>query len=99
MGPVRQYTAEPSDEPLTLHIYPGADGRFSLYEDDGTSFRYERGEFMRLECVWEEASRTLKLRAATGTKTPIGKKVNVQAIDRETSQLVTLTERGTTVQL
>jgi alpha-glucosidase (family GH31 glycosyl hydrolase) len=99
MGPVRQYTAEPSDEPFTLHIYPGADGRFSLYEDDGTSFRYERGEFMRLECVWEEASRTLKLRAATGTKTPIGKKVNVQAIDRETAQLVTLTERGTTVQL
>jgi alpha-glucosidase (family GH31 glycosyl hydrolase) len=36
-GPVRQYAREPVDEPLTLQIYPGADGCFVLY--DGVSFR------------------------------------------------------------
>src|SRR5262249_11958401 len=35
MGPVRQYTGEEVDGPLSLRVYPGADGRFQLYEDDG----------------------------------------------------------------
>ena len=39
MGPVKQYTSEPSDEPLTLVVYPGADGASSWYEDDGTIVR------------------------------------------------------------
>ncbi len=45
MGPVRQYAMEPSEEPVTLHVYPGADGQFSWYEDDGISFGYQQGRF------------------------------------------------------
>ena len=47
MGPVKQYTEEPSDEPMTLVVYPGTDGVSSLYEDDGHSFDYRTGLFSR----------------------------------------------------
>ena len=47
MGPVKQYADEPSDEPTTLVVYPGADGTSMLYEDDGISFAHRRGEWMR----------------------------------------------------
>jgi alpha-glucosidase (family GH31 glycosyl hydrolase) len=99
IGPVLQHTAEPSDEPLTLQVYPGADGQFAMYEDDGTSFRYEQGDFIRLDCTWEDASRTLRVAAADGTKLPAGKRMKVQAMDNGTIQLVTLTDRGLAVQL
>jgi alpha-glucosidase (family GH31 glycosyl hydrolase) len=62
-GPVKQHTAQSSSEPLTLTIYPGADGKSWLYEDDGVSFEYERGEFARTELLWSESSRTLRLTA------------------------------------
>jgi alpha-glucosidase (family GH31 glycosyl hydrolase) len=38
MGPMRQYTSDPVEGPLTLTVYPGADGSFQLYEDDGMTF-------------------------------------------------------------
>jgi len=49
LGPVRQYAEEPVDAPLTLIVYPGADGASSLYEDDGKTFAYRKGEWMRIE--------------------------------------------------
>jgi alpha-glucosidase len=43
MGPDLRFTAEKPLDPLTLHLYPG-EGTFTLYEDDGHTFAYERGE-------------------------------------------------------
>jgi len=68
MGPVRQYTGEPVDEPLTLVVYPGADGVGSVYEDDGISFGYRRGEWSRLLSRWTDAGRRLSLRLADGSQ-------------------------------
>jgi alpha-glucosidase/alpha-D-xyloside xylohydrolase len=99
MGPVRLHTAEPSEEPVILQVYPGADGQFTLYEDDGTSFRYERGDLIRIDCSWEQAVRTLRLRPADGTTPPVGKKMKIQAMDSGKTQLVTLTASGLTIQL
>jgi alpha-glucosidase (family GH31 glycosyl hydrolase) len=62
-GPIKQFTAEPASEALTLTIYAGSDGEFFLYEDDGVSFRYEQGEFIRTELRWTESTRTLLLKA------------------------------------
>jgi len=66
-GPVKQHTAEKSDR-LTLVIYPGADGSFLLYEDDGKSFDYRRGEWMGLEIGWNDARRAVSLQLAEGSK-------------------------------
>ena len=40
MGPVKQYVDEPVDGPLTVTVYPGADGAFAMYDDDGRTFEY-----------------------------------------------------------
>src|SRR5207237_4503963 len=68
LGPVKQYADEPSDEPTALIVYPGTDGTSVLYDDDGTSFSYRRGEFMRLVMSWNDAQRKLTLRLAPNTK-------------------------------
>ncbi len=68
LGPVKQYTADPVDAPLTLVVYPGADGRASVYEDDGHSFGYQRGGWMRILTEWNDARRTLRLSLADGSR-------------------------------
>jgi alpha-glucosidase (family GH31 glycosyl hydrolase) len=99
LGPVRQYATEPSEESVTLRVYPGADGRFSWYEDDGSSFRYRQGEFTRIECAWEDASRRLTLTWAEGSRPSPGKKVKIQAMDKGPGQVVTLTNHRSVIQL
>jgi alpha-glucosidase/alpha-D-xyloside xylohydrolase len=68
LDPVRQYTEEPVDAPTTLVVYPGADGVSSLYDDDGHSLDYVRGDAMRLTMTWRDADRRLTLRLAPGTR-------------------------------
>ncbi len=68
MGPVKQYTAEKLDSPLDVTVYPGADGSFLLYEDDGSSFNYRKGEWMGIQMAWNDARKALSLRLAAGSK-------------------------------
>jgi alpha-glucosidase/alpha-D-xyloside xylohydrolase len=68
LGPVKQYVGEPSSQPLTISIYPGADASFLFYEDDGRSFDYRRGEWMGIDMQWQDAKRGLTLRLADGSK-------------------------------
>jgi len=68
LGPVRQYTTEPTDEPVSLTIYPGANGAFTLYEDDGRSFDYERGDWMGIDLRWNDAGRVLTVRLTPGSR-------------------------------
>jgi alpha-glucosidase/alpha-D-xyloside xylohydrolase len=67
-GPVRQYTAEPVDEPLTITIYPGADGNAFLYQDDGETFNFRSGEYTRVEMLWHDRARRLDLRLVPGSR-------------------------------
>ncbi len=64
MGPVRQYTDEPSNEPLRLVVYPGSDGEFSLYEDDGDTFDFRQGSFTRIDIKWSNHARELQISVA-----------------------------------
>jgi alpha-glucosidase/alpha-D-xyloside xylohydrolase len=68
MGPVKQFTDEKVDGPLALWVHPGADGAFSLYEDDGKSFDFRKGEFMRVNIAWNDRQRRLSMRLANGSK-------------------------------
>ncbi len=67
LGPVKQHTDEKSDQPLSISIYPGANGSFLLYEDDGKSFNYRKGEWMGIRLSWNDARRVLTLRLADGS--------------------------------
>jgi alpha-glucosidase (family GH31 glycosyl hydrolase) len=59
VDPVRQYTSEPVTEPTTLRIYRGADGQFTLYEDDGISLEYLQGKGSWTRIVWNDRERQL----------------------------------------
>ncbi len=65
-GPERQYTTEKPADPLTLYVYAGADGAYTLYEDDGLTYGYERGACARIPLRWNEATHTLEIGARTG---------------------------------
>lgn len=67
LGPVKQYTGEKVDGPLTVTIYPGADGSFLLYEDDGKSFDYRKGEWMGIQMTWNDSRRVFRLHLAPGS--------------------------------
>jgi alpha-D-xyloside xylohydrolase len=66
-GPELQYADEKAADPITLRVYAGADGRFTLYEDDGASFGYERGQSARIPLQWDEAAHTLTFGARAGS--------------------------------
>ncbi len=68
LGPVKQHTNETVDQPLSISIYPGADGSFLLYEDDGRSFNYRKGGWMGTRLNWNHASRTLTLTLVPGSR-------------------------------
>jgi alpha-glucosidase (family GH31 glycosyl hydrolase) len=67
-GPLRQYTGEQVEGPLTLTLYPGVDGTAFVYEDDGATFNFRDGHFMRLEMEWKDARRQLKFQLTHGSK-------------------------------
>ena len=68
MGPVKQYTDEPVSGPLTITIYPGADGAFLMYEDDGKSFAHRKGAWTGIDFTWHDPSRRLTIRLAKGSR-------------------------------
>ena len=66
-GPELQYTSEKAADPITLFVYAGADGSFTLYEDDGLTYGYEKGASARIPMQWDDAARKLHIGARTGS--------------------------------
>lgn len=66
--PPRQYTDEPNDRPTTLTVYPGADGDFVLYDDDGISLGDAHANWTYL--TWNDQTRSLTIKPREGSKGP-----------------------------
>jgi alpha-D-xyloside xylohydrolase len=66
MGPFIQYSSEKPADPIELRIYRGADGKFTLYEDEGDNYSYEKGKYATIPIFWNEAKRTLEIGKRTG---------------------------------
>ena len=67
LGPVVQYAGEKPDAPIELRIFAGADGAFTLYEDEGDGYRYETGTYAEVPLNWNNTSRTLTIGPRKGT--------------------------------
>ena len=67
LGPVVQHANENPQGPLVVHVFAGADGSFSLYEDQGEDMGHARGEFSRIPMRWFDRSRTFTLGARQGS--------------------------------
>ena len=66
MGPLVQYSTEKPADPIELRIYPGANGSFTLYEDENDSYDYEKGVYATIAFHWNDANRQLTIDARKG---------------------------------
>jgi len=66
MGPVVQ-TAMDKADPMELRIYRGADAEFTLYEDQGDTYNYEKGAYATIHIKWDDQGRRLSIGAREGT--------------------------------
>ena len=101
MGPVKQYTAEPVEGPLSVTVYPGSDGVFQVFEDDGRSFEYRRGGWMGLTLRWTDRTRRLSVSLADGSRMrpPLVRDVEVRVAGSETVRRGQFSGRPITLQL
>ena len=67
LGPEMQYTGEKPWDNLELRLYPGADGTFTLYEDEGDTYRYEQGVYTTIRFDWNDQARTLTIAERQGS--------------------------------
>jgi alpha-D-xyloside xylohydrolase len=67
LGAVIEYVNDQPNAPYEIRIYPGADGQFTLYEDDGKSYRYEAGERATVHLRWDDKRRSLHIDARQGS--------------------------------
>ena len=61
LGPEVQYVGEKAWDNLELRVYPGADGDFTLYEDEGDGYNYEKGIYATITFHWNNKTRTLTI--------------------------------------
>ena len=66
IGPDVQFSDEKRWDNLTLKVYPGADGSFTLYEDEGDTYNYEKGAFTEIPITWNDKNNTLTISARKG---------------------------------
>jgi len=67
MGPDLEYSTEKPADPLEVRIYPGADGDFTLYEDENDNYNYEKGVQATIAMHWDDPHRTLSVAAREGS--------------------------------
>ncbi len=66
-GPALQYTDEKPADPITLYVYGGRNGHFSLYEDEGVNYNYEKGQFTEIDFLYDHLSNTLTIGKRRGS--------------------------------
>jgi len=67
MGKFMQYSDEKPADTLEIRVYPGDDGKFELYEDEGTNYNYEKGKYSIIPFEWNEKKQTLTIGKRQGS--------------------------------
>jgi len=67
IGPAMEWSDEKPADDLLLVVYAGADADFTLYEDDGLTYAYEKGAFSTIGLHWNDAERTLTIGRREGS--------------------------------
>jgi alpha-D-xyloside xylohydrolase len=66
MAKEMQYTGETPLDVLEIRVYKGADGSFSLYEDEGDGYNYEKGKYTSISFNWNEKNQVLTIGSLKG---------------------------------
>lgn len=98
-GPACEHTAGATPEQLTIRVYMGADGAFTLYEDAGTDYTYEQGEYSRIPFSYDDAKHQLTIGSRQGQYAgmPAERQLTVLFIGDHTTCTRTLTYTGAEV--
>ena len=67
LGPAMEWTTEKPADPIELRIYPGADGDFTLYEDENDNYNYEKGAHATIALHWDDGAKTLTVGSREGS--------------------------------
>ena len=65
-GPAMQWSDEKQPELINLYVYAGQNGQFQLYEDEGTNYNYERGQYSTIDISYDDAAKTVSFAARKG---------------------------------
>ncbi len=84
-GPEVQYSTEKKWDNLEIRVYPGADGSFTLYEDENDNYNYENGAFSTIDFEWNDSARQLTISDRNGSYPDmIGKRrFNIVVVDSD----------------
>lgn len=98
-GPEMQYSHEKPASEITLYVYTGQDGAFTLYEDEGVNYNYEKGHYATIPFSYNEAEGTLTLGERTGEFAGMLKErtFNVVKVSKEKPLPFDLKAKGTVV--
>jgi alpha-D-xyloside xylohydrolase len=66
MGPVVEYATQKANKAIELRIYPGANGQFTMYEDENENYNYEKGQYATFTFKWNDKLQQLNISATKG---------------------------------
>lgn len=67
MGPDVQYAQQKPWDMLDIYVYPGANAEFTLYEDEGDNYNYEKGIYSTIQLRWNDSAKQLTIDRRQGT--------------------------------
>jgi alpha-D-xyloside xylohydrolase len=100
-GPEMEWSDEKPAELINLYVYAGQNGRFRLYEDEGTNYNYERGKYATIDITYDDAAKTVSFGARKGSFNGMlkNRRFNVVLISQDAPKALNLDNpEGTMVQ-
>ena len=66
VGPEMEWSDQKKAELIDLYVYAGKDGSYTLYEDEGTNYNYEKGKYAMIDFKYNDAKKTITIAARKG---------------------------------
>jgi len=67
MGPFEQFATQKQGQPVEIRVYSGADGHFTLYDDQGNNYNYKNGAYSLISFKWDNSQRTMTISKRQGS--------------------------------
>ena len=101
IDPVEQYAGEKPPSDLEIRVYPGADGDFSMYEDEGTNYNYEKGMRSIIHFHWNDKGRELLIEQRSGQFSGMlqSRQLEILAVDSSSARPVLYNGKKITIRL
>ena len=92
VGPEMEWSDQKKPELIDLYVYAGKDGSYTLYEDEGTNYNYEKGKYATIDFQYDDAQKTLTIGARKGSFDGMLQKrrFNIILVDQKKQQGVNL---------